>query len=160
MYKQLKQIFFFIGLLILVQAAPVFAQQNTLELANQYFSTKEFDKAVVYYEKAYSNDPFGVYPKYLKCLFELKAFEDAEKVIKKQIKKIPTDPTYKLDLAKLYETLEQKDKADKIYQDLIKNIAPDIAQVNSLGAAFLQRQQYEYAEQTYLQGKKKLNGTY
>ncbi|MEP7168898.1 MAG: hypothetical protein ABI855_05960, partial [Bacteroidota bacterium] len=58
--------------------------QSNLDLANQYFNTGEYDKAVVYFEKQYSNDPFGTYEPYLKCLNLLKDYDKAEKLIKKQ----------------------------------------------------------------------------
>ena len=61
--------------------------QSNLDLANQYFTTGEYEKAAVYYEKQYNADPFGTYEPYLKCLILLKDYDKAEKLIKKQVKK-------------------------------------------------------------------------
>jgi tetratricopeptide (TPR) repeat protein len=139
----------------------VFGQaQTNAELAAQYFSTGDYEKAVVYYEKFYDKDPFAAYPPFLRCLMSLKQYDKAEKLVKKQIKKFPSDFSVKADLGTIYELTNEKEKANKVYGDLIKSLSPDVNQINMLGSAFIQRQQYDLALQTYLQGKKLLKDTY
>ena len=135
-------------------------KQSESELANQYASTGECDKAIVYFEKYFDEDPLGAYPGYIKCLMQLKEYAKAEKIIKKQTKRFSTEPAYKLDLANLYEVQRETEKSKKIVSDLIKNIIPDVNAVNLLGNTFMQRQQYENAANTYLQGRKVLRGAY
>ncbi len=161
MYKLLK-IVVLICVGLMVENTCLYAQtgQSNGELANQYFSTNDFDKAVIYYEKFYDQDPLNAYPNYLKCLISMKNYEKAEKVIKKQAKKFSSDPSIKVDLGNLYETQGDIEKAKKVYQEAIKNLSPDINQVNVLGTTFLQRQLYDYAADTYLQGRKILKGAY
>lgn len=142
---------------LLLQAQP---GQTNAELANQYYSTGEFEKARVYFEKFYDKDPFSAYPNYLQCLLKLKEYDDAEKLIRKQAKKFPADPSVRLDLGTLYEERQEPGKAKKVYTDAIKNLQPDINQVNLLGNAFNRRQQYAYAADTYLQGRKLMKGAY
>lgn len=142
---------------LLLQAQP---GQTNAELANQYYSTGEFEKARVYFEKFYDKDPFSAYPNYLQCLLKLKEYDDAEKLIRKQAKKFPADPSVRLDLGTLYEERQEPEKAKKVYTDAIKNLQPDINQVNLLGNAFNRRQQYAYAADTYLQGRKLMKGAY
>ena len=141
---------------------PVMGQrgQTDAELANQYFITGEFAKAAVYFDKYYDQDPFTAYPSYVKCLMAIKDYEKAEKLIKRQIKKFPNELTFKVDLATLYETTNQPDKVKKIYNDLLKNLPPDVNQVNMLANAFTQKQDYDMALQVLLQGRKILNGIY
>jgi tetratricopeptide (TPR) repeat protein len=134
--------------------------QTNAELANQYFSSGEFEKAVVYFEKFYEQDAFNGYAGYLQCLLKIKDFDKAEKLIKKQQRKFPQDPSIKIDLGSLYEAEEQPEKAAKVYNDAIKNLPPDINQVNLLGNAFTRRQLSDYTVQTYLQGRKVLKGAY
>lgn len=134
--------------------------QTNAELANQYFSSGEFEKAVVYFEKFYEQDAFNGYAGYLQCLLKIKDFDKAEKLIKKQQRKFPQDPSIKIDLGSLYEAEEQPEKAAKVYNDAIKNLPPDINQVNLLGNAFTRRQLSDYSVQTYLQGRKVLKGAY
>ncbi len=150
------------SILIALSVSDVHAQsgQSNVELANQYFSTSDYDKAVIYFEKAYDQDPLGTYPNYLKCLISIKDYDKAEKVIKKQSKKFPTDQSLKVDLGNLYETKGELEKAKKVYLDAIKNLPSDINQVNVLGSTFLQRQLFDYAAQTYLQGRRTLKGAY
>ncbi len=76
--------------------------QTNLELANQYFATGEYDKAADYYEKHYDRDPFTTYPPYLKCLMLLKDYKEAEKLVKKQMKRQPTELTLNIDIGKVY----------------------------------------------------------
>ncbi len=139
-----------------------FAQrnQNDGDLANQYASSGECEKAIVYFDKYYDKDPLAAYPGYLKCLLSLKEYDKAEKLVKKQNKKFPSDPTFKVDLGSVYESKGDVEKAKKVYTEIIKNLPPDVNQVNLMGNAFMQRQQYDYAAQTYVQGRKLLRGSY
>ena len=148
--------------LLSIALMPVMGQrgQTDAELANQYFITGEFAKAAVYFDKYYDQDPFTAYPSYVKCLMAIKDYEKAEKLIKRQIKKFPNELTFKVDLATLYETTNQPDKVKKIYNDLLKNLPPDVNQVNMLANAFTQKQDYDMALQVLLQGRKILNGIY
>lgn len=157
--KKLIALFF----LILALGSPaVFAQpgQTNAELANQYFSTGDYEKAVVYFEKFYDQDPFAAYSGYSKCLIALKDYSQAEKLIRKHQKKFPQDPGIRLDLGLLYEQQGESNDARKVYEDAIKNLKPDINQVNLLGNAFTKNQMYDYSVSTYLHGRKLLNGAY
>jgi len=161
MFKIIKIVFFTCCFLAITSTQlKAQAGQTNAELGMQYLSTNDFDKAAVYLEKYYDQDPLGAYPLYLKCLIGMKDYEKAEKVIKKQIKKFPTDQALKVDLGNLYESSNQNDKAKKVYQDAIKNLPSDINQINILGNTFLQRQLYDYASETYLQGRRLLKGAY
>ena len=72
----MKKILAFLILLIALGSQSVFAQpgQSNAELANQYFSTGDYDKAVVFFEKFYDHDPFTAYSGYSKCLIALKDY--------------------------------------------------------------------------------------
>ena len=149
-------------ILFAVQIIPLYAQvgQSDGELAKQYFSTGDFEKAVVYFDKYYDQDPFNAYPSFLKCLLTLKDYDKAEKLIKRQTKKFPNDLSVKVDLASMYETSGEKEKAKKIYSDLIKKLPADVNQVNMLANAFSQKQDFENAVQVLLQGRKLLGILY
>jgi tetratricopeptide (TPR) repeat protein len=161
MIMKSRLILCFLIVLWLVNPVHINAQsQNNAELATQYFSTGEFDKALVFYEKFYDQDPLGAYPNYLKCLLNLKDYDKAEKLIRKHQKRFPMDANAKLDMATVYELRGENEKAVKVYDDAIKNLSTDIGQINLLGNAFMQRQLYDYAVRTYLQGRKLVNGSY
>lgn len=149
-------------MLFMIPAIGLQAQtgQTNAELANQYYSTEEFEKALVYFEKYYDDDPLGAYSGYLQCLLKVKDFDKAEKLVKKQQKRVPQDPSVKIDLGAIYELNGETDKAKKVYTDAIKNLNPDINQVNLLANAFMRRQEYDFAVEAYLQGRKILKGAY
>jgi tetratricopeptide (TPR) repeat protein len=140
--------------------ALLFAQgQNNLELGNQYFSTGEYDKAVVYYEKNYDRDPFSTYQPYLKCLLQLKDYREAEKLVKKQIKKIPGDLNLYIDLGKIYEANNEPEKARQQYDKAIRSLTPDAGTAIRLGYAFAEAGMIDKALETFTAARK-LNQNY
>ena len=158
----MKKILAFLILLIALGSQSVFAQpgQSNAELANQYFSTGDYDKAVVFFEKFYDQDPFTAYSGYSKCLIALKDYEKAEKLIRKHQKKFPQDPSIRIDLGLLYDVQGKNNDAKKVYEEAINNLKPDINQVNLLGNAFTKNQMFDFAVATYLEGRKLLKGAY
>ncbi len=159
MLKSVK-IFLILVLMIGIQHESFSQGQNSIELANQYASTGDYEKAVVYFEKWYSSDPYNAYPSYLNCLIALKDYDKAEKLIKKQIKKNPTAPSLWVDMGNLFEIQGKENEAKQNYEKAIKTVFPDVQQILSLGTAFVEKRKLNYAEQTYLQGRQLLNGSY
>jgi len=150
-------------LLLFILLIPVSSYgqgQNNMELANQYASTGDYEKAVVYFEKWYSADPYNAYQPYLNCLVRLKDYDKAEKLTKKQIKKMPTNSVLWVDLGSIYEVQGKDKEANQYYEKAIKSLFPDVQQVLGLGTAFVEKRKLDYAETTYLQGRKMLEGVY
>ncbi|MCE9540813.1 MAG: tetratricopeptide repeat protein [Bacteroidetes bacterium] len=137
------------------------AQTNTdLQLAQQFYDNKEFEKALDYYEKLYnkvSSEEF--YTPYLNCLLELKEFKKAEKVVKKQIKHKPESPDLFVDLGTVYERAEDSGKSKNSWELAIKSIKHD-DQVFIVARAFMAIKQYDYAITTYLRGRKMSENDY
>jgi tetratricopeptide (TPR) repeat protein len=156
----MKHLFFLCIALFVFAGTQAQKGQSNAELAYQYYSTGDYEKAAVYFEKYYNDDAFNAYAPYLKCLLALNDADKAEKLIRRQLKKFPADITAKVDLGSIYELQGDKDKAQKHFNELIKELEPDVNRVNMLGNAFINRQHYEKALQTYLQGRKILKGTY
>ena len=149
----------FIFLLFL--SSPIFSQDNDEKLADQYYQNKEFDKAVVYYEKLFTKtETAAYYDLYLNCLFELKDFKKAEKITKKQIKQNPNDLHYGVNLGMVYQRSNQSEKAKKEFDRTIKLLQPDQDQILNLADAFIRIKEYDYAIETYKRGKKILYGMY
>ena len=137
------------------------SQSNEAKLANHYFNKGEFDKAEVYYGKLYKQNkskPF--FEKYFDCLIFQQKFEEAEKLVNKQIKKDPFDITYKFKLAEVYEKTERLNLANIIYQDLILELTPIQNRIQTLGKIFVAKGNYDFALQTYLKGKKLIRNGY
>jgi len=139
-----------------------FSQTETDEqLAAQYFQNKEFDKAVVLYEKLYSKkQEYIYYNPFLNCLVGLKDYKKAEKIIKKQIKVHPLIPQYGVDLGYLYLAQGNETLAKEQFESLIKNAQQEKRYVIDLANAFLYRNETDYAIQTYLKARKLMKGGY
>jgi len=149
----------FILLLLFSCGGAVMAQQSQDEqLAMQYYKDKEFDKAVELFEKIHDKKPNSyIYYYYYHALLELERYDDAEKMLKKQVRSFPNVPRYKIDLGYVYERQGENAKAEKIYQDCLKNLQAKETAISELNNAFMSRGKYDYAVETILKGRKLLN---
>ncbi len=148
--------------MLLLASVYVNAQpgNTNYQLAQQYFNSGEYDKALVYFEKNYDFDPMGTYPDYLKCLIAMKEYDKAEKLIKKQMKKTPDVALALVDLGYLYELKGEQSKADEQYQKAIKSLRADPNQYNNLANEFIEHGLIDLAIATYQQGRVNLRGAY
>ena len=146
-------------MLLLSCGGAVMAQQSQEEqLALQYYKDKEYDKAVELFEKIHAKKPDSyIYYYYYYALLELERYNDAEKMLKKQVKAYPNVLRYKVDLGFVYERAGDIAKAEKIYQECLKNLQAKETAVSELNNAFMSRGKYEYAVETILKGRKLLN---
>ena len=136
-----------------------FAQQQTDEqLGMQYYSTRQYDKAAEVFSRLYDKSPtLFSYIYYVNCLFELKDFDKAEKLIKKQKRLNQNDVRFDVDLGYLYILQEQTQKGRKTYDECLKNLKPDRNAINNLASAFFTRRETDYGIKTYLKGRDLLN---
>ena len=146
-------------LLLFFCGGAVMAQQSQEEqLALQYYKEKEYDKAVELFEKIHAKKPDSyIYYYYFYSLLELERYDDAEKMLKKQVKAFPNVPRYKVDLGYVYERSGENAKAEKLYQECLKNLQAKENAVSELNNAFMARGKYDYAVETILKGRKLLN---
>lgn len=135
------------------------AQQSQDEqLALQYYKEKEYDKAVELFEKIHAKKPDSyIYYYYYHSLLELERYSDAEKMLKKQVKAYPNVQRYKVDLGYAYERSGDNAKAEKIYQECLKNMQAKESAISELNNAFMSRGKYDYAAETILKGRKLIN---
>lgn len=133
----------------------IFAQKNTDDqLADQFFQTKEYGKAAIYYEKLYDKNPTLYYTPYFKCLLATSDFKKAEKIAKKQLKSFPQDLFHYVDLGQVYKADSNLTKAKEQYTKAIKELGIDISQTLQLGKAFIGVKEFDYAIETYKKGRK------
>jgi tetratricopeptide (TPR) repeat protein len=140
----------------------IVAQSNTdTRLAAQYYSNKEYNKALVYYQKLYDKyKAEKYYSRLLNCLTNIEAYKSAEKLIKKQLKRDSYALKFYVDLGHIYEVSEQETKAKQAYEKGIKLLTPNNQQIVDLANGFLKYKKNEYAIQTYKKGQKLLKGEY
>ena len=131
------------------------------QLALEYYRNKEYDKASEIYIKLYNKNKIKIYYNYyLYCLFELKEFDEAEKFVKKEIKKAPEDLSLLVDYGFIFKSKNQPNDANEQFDNAIKKIIPDQVQIINLANAFISKREYDYAEQTYLKGRKLIRDNY
>ncbi|HWD86484.1 MAG TPA: tetratricopeptide repeat protein [Mucilaginibacter sp.] len=135
----------------------LFAQGDDFALARQFAANGEQQKALELYQKLYKQDNDTYYPYYITTLLALKKFDDAENVTKKMERKHPGDYRYSVTLGRIYTQKGDIDKANEIYDELIKNLPADPGVINSLASQFYQAENTDYAIKIFLQGRKLLN---
>ncbi len=151
----------FLHIIFLFTCAGLFAQSNTDGLlADQYFKNKEYDKAIVYYEKLSNKNPVQYYKNYLTSLIETKNYKEAEKLIKKLSKKDPNDPAYWVDLGSLYKVQGQDAEAKKQFEKSIKQLSPSQEQAIDMAKAFMKIKEWDYAINTYKQAQRMIGDIY
>ena len=93
-FKTKFHIKFLLLLFVFLKATDLIAQSSNEQLALQFFNDKEYDKAIVYYEKLYDKNPIAYYENYVFCLLKTNDKKRTEKIIKKQIKLAPLSLNY------------------------------------------------------------------
>lgn len=160
----MKTYIFTLIILLALGIQPALSQtdkQTDSQLAFEYYRNKEFDKAAVLYEKLYNKSHSRIYfSYYIRCLTELKEFKEAEKKIKRQLRGRNPDLTLYVELGNVYKLQNEKEKAEKTYQDAIKELPGNRNVIIQLANAFVSKREFEYAEQVYMKGRRKLGNTY
>ena len=150
----------FITILFVIYGLFSFGQVKDEQLASQYFSNNEFDKAADVYEKLFNKTPQSIYfyDNLLSCYFNLSKADEAEKLVKKQIRKNDRNPYYTVDLGYVMKKFGKADKAKQQFDDIIRKLKLEADQINETGNAFIKRGEKEYAIETYLKGRKMQGG--
>jgi len=153
-------LFFSTAVIIFLPEEKLFAQQpQDIQLADQYFRNGEFDKASSLYEKLWNKSPGTppFYQNYVICLNELKQYDDAEKVIRKQMKKFPDDLSIFIDLGNVYHLEGNEKNASAQYDEAINRLTTNTQQVSNLANRFQSAGLSDYAIATYEHARKIFN---
>jgi tetratricopeptide (TPR) repeat protein len=135
-------------------------EQENEKLAFQYYSDKDYEKALLLFRDLYDKQPtHHHYTYYFYCLTALDKFSEAEKLVKSKIKDEQGSYRYEVDLGYLYLLTDKPEKAAKCFDELIENMNPNKANISEIANAFLSRQLYEFAIKTYLKGRELLQYT-
>ncbi|MBW4890267.1 tetratricopeptide repeat protein [Mucilaginibacter sp. HMF5004] len=151
----MKRVFVLIALLICVLGAS--AQTEDLQLAQQFTTNGELQKASDIYLKLYKQNNEAFYSFYLRSLLSLKKFDEAESITKKMVKQHPKDYQYPINLARVYHERGNQDKAESIYNDLLKNLPADQGEISSIATQFYQSENLDQAIKVFEQGRKVLH---
>jgi predicted Zn-dependent protease len=141
----------------LAYCSPLFAQVNDLQLAKQFAANGEQQKSLDIYQKLFKEDNDAYYSVYVNSLLALKKFDDAVNITKKMIRKHPGDSQYIIQLGTVYTQQGAIEKADALYDELIKNLPADQSIIAMLAAQFYQNANIDYAIKIFQQGRKVLH---
>ncbi|CAM3770624.1 tetratricopeptide repeat protein [Mucilaginibacter galii] len=133
------------------------AQDNDLQLARQYAQTGELEKASDIYQRLYKMDNETYYSLYVDNLISLKKLEEAESITKKIARKHPEESQYAINLGKIYTEQGHPDKANAVYDDLLKKLPANPAAISSMATQFYQAENSDYAIKILKQGRKLLH---
>lgn len=157
-FTKMKIVKAFILLLFLSTIHNIgFAQNKDEQLASQFFSNGEYDKAAALYEKLLNKNlnSLYLYDNLIQSLIKLKRLDDAENISKKMYRK--TNSAYFLvDIGYLYKLNNKPDKAIKQFDEIIKKTIPNQEKILETSNAFEKRNELEYAIKSYLNGRKLL----
>ncbi len=140
------------------------AQTNTgndIRLAYEYYRTKEYDKAEILFERIFAATNAKVYfTFYANCLIEQAKYDQAEKEIRKQIRKFKDEPAYLVDLGWLYKRQADFEKAEQYYNEALEQMPKNAAGIRSLASAFMQREEFDFAEKAFLKGRRMVQDSF
>jgi tetratricopeptide (TPR) repeat protein len=144
----LSILFFFI-------TVAAFSQVNDRQLASFYFQQGEYEKAVLYYEKLYTETPqYTYYDFFRRSLYALERYKDVKELIKRQQRIFSNEKVYDIDLADYYDRTGDSKKAEKILDKLIDDLRANYSEINQLADEFSSRGEIAYALKVYQKGRK------
>lgn len=134
--------------------APLLLDGQDSRLAQRYYMDGEYEKAAVLYEKLFEQSQGNEYyfDRFFNCLLNLERYEEAEKVVEKQIRRTPENMRLYVSLGKLYESQYQDDKAQEQYQRAIEELPRNKYAITKLANIFTVEMKYDLAIETLLKG--------
>ncbi len=129
-------------------------------LADDFFHGREFGKSIDLYEDLYKRDKSkDLYFDLLEAYIQSERLSDAAKMVKKELKRSPSDPDYQVDYGYLLIAMGDVKKGESVYKDAIKDLPPVTNDVLALSNSFQRRDEIDYAISCLKRGKK-LTGNY
>jgi tetratricopeptide (TPR) repeat protein len=143
---------------LIFACSSLFAQhdQKTLQLlAKQAKNKGELEQAISYYEDLYKqNEAELFYEELFELYVETTNFKEAEKLVKKRIKKYPARATYLVDRGQLNELQGNPKAADQDYREALKIFDGSTQYTRPLAAKFARYDHFDYSEAVYLKSRK------
>lgn len=123
-------------------------------LAAQYFSNGEFEKAAALYEQLADRDSRNesFFDRYIESLSNLGRYDDCEKALKKQIKRSPENTLLYVTYGLLCEKQGKEAQAKEQFDRAIERMSVDFASVTRIAAAFEKASKFDYAIKAYEHG--------
>lgn len=148
------------SLLAILISGSIAAQTTDEQLASYYLDSGDYEKALMYYERLYDTEPSrDNYNGLRTCYLKMENYKDAEKLVKRQLRKYNSN-VYYIDLGEVYEAENETGKAEEAYREAIENLPESQGVVIRTANEFIRRDKLDLALETYQKGKKLLKGRY
>ena len=132
--------------------------QVDFSLAKQYMGEEKFEEAIGLLEDLLDKKFDNSYYQLLNEAYtKTNQTKKQEKLIKHSIKKNKDNPLYVIDLGMFYFNNNEQDKAKDQFDKVIENLKANNSEITKVANYFSSARQYEYASQTYKQGRKLFN---
>ncbi len=142
---------------VVLLPSAVLAQGTDEQLAAQYFQQGDFQRAALYYDKLYKEQPSPFnYDQLFHCDVALKNYAEAEKLAKDQLHRQNNDPRFLVDLGMIIKLEGDTNKAEQQFDKALKNMKADQNGIRSLANAFQKNNEVDRALQAYERGKKSI----
>jgi tetratricopeptide (TPR) repeat protein len=153
--RLMKYLLFFIPLFfsLTVSLAQINQGQSKAQLASSFFRDKEYAKAAPLYLELFETTKMNYYfDNYVNCLVQNGEYDEAEKAIKKQLRK-GKNTGLQITLGSVYKQKGDIDKATDTFDEILEKLEKNEGAVISVANDFFNIREYDYAEKTYLRGR-------
>lgn len=141
-------------IIFLFSFLPILTFGQNARLAQQYYLDGEYEKASVLYKELFQQNSENEYyfDRYFSCLLNLEAYEQAEQLVERQIRRSPENIRLYVSLGKLYESQFRDDQANQQYKKAIDQLARNKYEITKLANIFTVEMKYDLAIETYERG--------
>mgnify|MGYP000847541881 CR=1 FL=1 len=140
--------------LLLLLVGAVMAQATDDQLAAQYLQAGDFERAALYYQKLYKQQPSPFnYEQLLKCQLALKQYEEAQDLTKEMARK-QGDPRYLVDQGAVLKLAGEPEKGEQLFDKALKGMKDDQNSVRGLANAFQKYNELDRALATFERGRR------
>lgn len=167
MFRSFSSISYRGSLLLLLIACPLLLwgqePESDEQLAAHYFQKGQYEKAELYYKKLVDEEPGNetYFKQYVRTLLKLEKYETAQETLEERIdRKGDRTPFLHIELGKVHRAAGNDRKMKKAYERAIEQMPSDRQGIKEIAKAFIERDEAEYALETYNEGKKRIRGGY
>ncbi|GAB4448406.1 MAG: hypothetical protein OHK0036_03860 [Bacteroidia bacterium] len=143
--------------LILTLVSNGYAQMNyqqKYQLTQSYLLQGDYEKALPLLQEMYDIAPDYWFEYYYEALVNTKKYQDAEKLVSKQIKKFSHRSDYYVYWGNLYFIQSDEKKAHHYFEKAIQKLPNDVNVITLTAKQFLKYQQIDYALKVYEKGQR------
>lgn len=127
-------------------------------MAIQFYQDEDYEKAIELFSELFEANPSSsyFYEYYFQSLIKAQAFDRAEKMLKKQVRRSDKPGTYRVDLGYLYKLADEPDESEETYQEALEEMPGIESRVLQVANTFYRRGELDYAIEAYKKGRKRM----